>query len=283
MDEFLSLANRLADAAGEVSRRYWRSPLPVDAKADQSPVTIADREAEQAMRALIEQALPDHGIVGEEFGNARPESPYQWVLDPIDGTRAFIAGYPTFTTLIALAKDGVPILGIVDQPITKERWVGVSGKPTTYCHPRESGDPSLLAEQGQKTVSGADAPLMDSRLRGNDKKLSQAVIATTSAPYYFNPAEAAAFDHIRKACVHTVIGGDGYGYAMVASGHIDLFIDSGLKPYDFCAHVPVIEGAGGVITDWNGRPLTLRSDGRVMAAGNKKLHQEALAILQSVI
>ena len=257
MDEFLALAKKLADAAGEVSRRYWRSPLPVDAKADSSPVTKADCEAEQVMRALIEHAFPDHGIIGEEFGNVRPESPYQWVLDPIDGTRAFIAGYPTFTTLIALIKDSIPILGIVDQPISRERWIGIAGKPSMT-----NGRPITTR---------------------NSVSLNHAVIATTSAPYHFNPSEIAAFEEVRKRCMQTIIGGDGYGYAMLAGGHIDLFIDSGLKPYDFCAHVPVIEGAGGFITDWNGQPLTLHSNGRVIAAGSKKLHQEALAILQPAV
>ncbi|MDE3015979.1 MAG: histidinol-phosphatase [Pseudomonadota bacterium] len=269
MDEFLSLAGRLADSAGGISRRHWRAALPVDAKADTSPVTEADREAEAAMRSLIEEIFPDHGIIGEEFGNVRRESPYQWVLDPIDGTRAFIAGYPTFATLIALAKDSIPILGIVDQPVTQERWIGMAGKPAMFRHPREGGGPVSIP--------------LDARLHGNDKTLSQAVIATTSMPYHFNAAEAAVFEKIRKQCAQTVIGGDGYGYAMVASGHIDIFIDSGLKPYDFCALRPIIEGAGGVITDWKGQKLTLHSDGRVVAAGNKKLHLEALTFLQPAI
>ncbi len=209
-NRMLALAHRMADAAGEIIRRYWRMPIIAQRKADASPVTLADREAEAAMRALIEAHYPDHGIIGEEFGNLREDAPFQWVLDPIDGTRAFIAGYPTFTTLIALAKDGVPILGVIDQPITKERWVGMAGEKSTL---------------DGKTIATRDCRILEN-----------AVIATTSAPYYFNPEQAAIFEKIRKICAQTVIGGDGYGYAMLASGQIDIFIDAGLKPYDFCAH-----------------------------------------------
>lgn len=249
----ITLAGRMADAAGAITRRYFKSGLGVDHKADNSPVTLADREVETALRALIESTYPDHGIVGEEFGNVRADSPWQWVIDPIDGTRAFIAGLPTFTTLIALARNGVPLLGVIDNPITRERWLGIAGH-ATVCN--------------AKTVTTR-----------NPAALAQAIIGTTSAPDYFNAQEAKAFDRLSSACTQTLIGGDGYGYAQLASGRIDLFMDACLKPYDFCALRPVIEGAGGVITDWDGKPLTLASDGRVLAAGSKPLHQQALEIL----
>ena len=251
----LTLGHKLADAAGNIIRRHWRKPIPVDSKPDLSPVTLADREAESAMRQLIEAAYPDHGIIGEEFGSVRGDSPYQWVLDPIDGTRAFIAGYPTFTTLIALAHKGIPILGMIEQPVTHERWVGITGKASTLSGKVITTHPCW--------------------------KLEDATVATTSAPYYFSTAESAAFDRLRKQCAQTVIGGDGYGYAMLACGQIDLFIDSGLKPYDFCAHKPIIEGAGGVITDWAGKPLTTSSDGRVIAAATTELHKQALTLLSA--
>jgi inositol-phosphate phosphatase / L-galactose 1-phosphate phosphatase / histidinol-phosphatase len=244
---FIDLANHMADAAGEILRKAFRQPVSIDQKSDASPVTAADRAVELCLRQLIESHFPDHGIIGEEFGNVRPKSPYQWVIDPIDGTRAFIAGYPTFTTLIALAYEGIPILGMIDQPIAKERWVGIEGEKNVQ-------------------ITGAQS-------------LKHALIATTSTPYYFSADENAAFERIRTQCAQTIIGGDGYGYAMLASGHIDIFMDVCLKPYDFCALKPVIEAAGGIITDWNGKPLTIHSDGRVVACANKALHEAIMPLL----
>ena len=251
----LALAHRMADASGEILRKAFRQPVSVMEKADTSPVTETDRAVEIAMRALIEAEFPDHGIIGEEFGNVRESSPYQWVLDPIDGTRSFIAGYSLFTTLIALAYEGVPILGVIDQPILHERWVGRAGTKTTL-------NGSAISTH-------------------NCVRLADAVIATTSAPDYFSAEENAAFDCVRNQCAQTIVGGDGYGYAMLATGQIELFIDTGLKPYDFCAHKAVIEGAGGVITDWEGYPLTIKSDGKIIAAACWELHENALELLQA--
>ena len=244
----IDFANRLADASGEILRAAYRQPIAAIRKSDASPVTAADREVESTLRTLIEAQYPDHGIVGEEFGVARPDARYKWVLDPIDGTRSFIAGYPLFTTLISLVCDGVPVLGIIDQAILRERWVGVEGKV----------DPGLR--------------------RDDKKKLGSAVIATTSIDY-FTPVQLETFQKLKSQCANTVLGGDAYAYAMLASGQIDIVVDAGLKPYDFCALKPVIEGAGGVITDWSGAPLTLASDGRVIAAANATLHKAALALL----
>ncbi len=248
MEAFTTFAEELADRAGEVLTRYFRAPLDVVSKSDASPVTIADQEAEEAMCALIRQTYPDHGIFGEESGRSNIDATYQWVLDPIDGTRAFIAGIPTFTTLIALCKDGAPILGLINQPISGERWINgtLNGKKITTR---------------------------------KNSTLKNAAIGTTSLPYYFSSDEAARFERVRQASAHIVIGGDGYGYAMVANGQLDAFIDTCLKPYDFCALVPVIEGAGGVITDWQGKPLTIHSKGDVLACANKELHTQALRIL----
>ena len=231
-------------------RRHFRTALPSEAKADASPVTLADREAEQAIAAILRAELPQHGILGEEFGAVLPEAKYQWVIDPIDGTRAFMAGYPLFTTLIALAYEGVPVLGIIDQPILRERWFACGGGATLN-----------------------QAPV---RVRGNT--LDKAVVATTSAPY-FTAQQASAFARLGKVCAHTVAGGDAYAYAMLASGQLDVVVDAGMKPYDFCAVAPIIAAAGGVITDWAGKPLTLHSDGRVLAAGTAEAHAQALAVL----
>lgn len=242
----------MADAAGEILRRTYRMPVKTLCKTDASPVTEADREVERTLRAMIEKEYPEHGIVGEEFGNVRENAPFQWVLDPIDGTRSFIGGYPIFATLIALAKDGVPILGIIDQPISCERWTGMAGTETRL---------------NSKPVVTRDC-----------KELAQAVIATTSIDY-FSSQQLQIFQSLRKQCANCILGGDAYAYAMLASGQIDLVVDAGFKSYDFCALKNVVEGADGVITDWQGKPLTLVSDGRVVAAANPTLHQQALEML----
>jgi len=245
-------AECLADAAGAVIRRYFRTPVTVDDKADASPVTIADRESETAMRALTEAAFPDHGIIGEEHGRVRADAEYVWVLDPIDGTRAFITGKPLFGTLIALVRRGVPVLGIIDQPVSRERWIGIAGEPT-----RLNG--SVIAAR---------------RCGG----LEWATLSTPS-PDLFDGADAAAFARLKKRCKQTVYGGDCYAYGLVASGFIDLVVEAGLKPYDFCALAPIVAGAGGAMADWQGRPLTLASDGRVVAAGDPDVLAAAVAEL----
>ncbi len=249
----LALAHHMADIAGEILRRYWRTPVSAEVKADLSPVTHADREAEEAMRSVLMANFPDHGILGEEHGRTNESSEYQWVIDPIDGTRAFIAGYPIFTTLIALMHNNVPSFGIIDQPISEERWQGFTGEQTT-CN---------------------DRPVYTRDMR----ELSGANLATTSI-YHFSAGQAAAFQKLKAACANFQLGGDAYAYAMLASGNLDIVVDAGMKPYDYCALIPVIEGAGGVITDWAGKPLNLHSDGSVLAAATKELHAAALAILQ---
>jgi inositol-phosphate phosphatase/L-galactose 1-phosphate phosphatase/histidinol-phosphatase len=248
----LALAHELADAAGAIIRRYFRQPIPVDDKSDLTPVTIADREAEAAMRSLIEARFPEHGIFGEEAGRTRPDAEYQWVLDPIDGTKSFISGVPVFGTLIALAHRGRPVAGIIDQPIAGERWQGAAGRP------------SLLNGKPIRTRACAT--------------LDRATLFTT-APEQFQGAEADAFQRLRGEAKLTRYGADCYAYALVATGFIDLVVESGLKPFDFCALVPVIEGAGGTMTDWQGRPLDLAADGHAVAAGDKRLADAARRVL----
>jgi inositol-phosphate phosphatase/L-galactose 1-phosphate phosphatase/histidinol-phosphatase len=252
LESYIQLASRLADAAGAVIRRYWRTPVAVDDKGDQSPVTIADREAEAAMRQIIGQTCPDHGILGEEHGSQHLDAKYVWVLDPVDGTRAFITGKPSFGTLIALWQDGKPLLGVIDQPILKERWLGVRGRPT------------LL--NGQEV-----------RCRPCDALDKAALYAT--GPEMFEGQDAADFERLRKKVKLPRYGADCYAYALLATGFVDLVCEASLKPYDYAAMVPVIEGAGGVCTDWQGRPLTLASEGRVLAAGDARLHGMALKVL----
>lgn len=237
----LALAHALADAAGGVIRQYFRSDYGLETKDDESPVTRADREAEAAMRRLILAEAPRDGIVGEEEGTTIGTSGRQWVLDPIDGTRAFIAGRPIFGTLIALVEDGFPLLGIIDQPILTERWVGVMGRDTEL-----NGKPARTRRC---------------------RNLANALLATTS-PALFKDDELHAFEHLDAKVRSTVLGGDCYNYACLASGHLDIVVESGLKLHDFAALVPVVEGAGGVMCDWNGDPLHAGSAGDVIAAGD---------------
>jgi len=252
-DAFVALAGRLADAAGAVIRPYFRTDFVIDEKPDTSPVTVADRESEAAMRAILAAECPDHGILGEEYGSERVDADYVWVLDPIDGTKSFIAGVPLFGTLIALLHHGRPVLGIIDQPVLGERWLGVDGQATLF-----NGRPA--------TVRACPA-------------LAEAILTTTS-PDMFGGGDRDAFMRLRGAVKSTRYGYDCYGYAMLAMGFIDLIVEADLAPYDYCALIPVITGAGGVITDWAGEPLGLRSDGRLCAAGDPRVHSEALARLR---
>ncbi|GGY99825.1 histidinol-phosphatase [Novosphingobium colocasiae] len=243
IEQELALAMRLADAAGEAIRPHFRSLADTERKADASPVTVADRAAEEAMRRILRAEAPRDGIIGEEFGTEEGNSGRTWVLDPIDGTVSFIGGRPIFGTLIALLVDGWPVLGLIDQPILRERWVGASGLPTTF--------------NGQPVRTRACSTL------------AQAMLATTG-PHYFDDhqgqhfmALAARTDHRRM-----MMGGDCYNYGLLASGQIDVVCEAGLKLHDWAALVPVVEGAGGTMCDWNGDPLHAGSDGHVIALGD---------------
>lgn len=251
-DRFLRLAERLADAAGVIVRRHYRTQLKVVGKADTSPVTVADRKAERAMRRMVRRAFPGHGILGEEYGPERIDAEYVWVLDPIDGTKSFISGIPLFGTLIALTRNGRPILGVIDQPVLRERWVGALGRKTTFC--------------GRRVQTRPCARIADATLHA-------------TSPHMFAPADFRAFERLRKKVKLPRYGGDCYAYGLVASGHIDVVVEGGLKPYDYLAQGPILAGAGGIITDWRGRELTLRSDGRVCACGDRELHKRVLRAL----
>ena len=254
IDECLELALRLADVAGEAIRPYFRQPLTVDDKADLTPVTAADRAAEQAMRSLIESRFPEHGIIGEEFGRVRENAQFVWVLDPIDGTKSFISGVPLFGTLIALTRAKRPILGIIDQPILRERWVGAAGRLTI--------------------LNGAAV-----RCRGCSALARATLFATT--PDMFKAGDAAAFARVSGAVKLTRFGADCYAYGLLAGGFIDLVLEANLKPYDFCAMVPIVAGAGGIATDWRGADLDLASDGRVLVAGDRRTHRAVLDLIGS--
>ena len=237
----IALANALADASGAAIRPFFRASYLIEDKADASPVTEADKAAETAIRALIEAHRPADGIIGEEYGAVREGAGRQWVLDPIDGTRSFIAGRPIFGTLIALMQDGWPVLGVIDQPISGERWVGAMGKPTLFN----------------------GAPTTTRRCRA----LDQALLASTG-PQFFPGCSGEHFAVLANQCKDTVWGGDCYNYALLASGQIDIVVESGLKLHDIAALVPVVEGAGGRMCNWQGDPLTDASDGTVIALGD---------------
>lgn len=239
----IALAARLADAAGAAIRPYFRTVLATDDKGDATPVTIADREAEKAMRAILGTERPGDGVIGEEFGSENTGASRQWVLDPIDGTAGFLAGRPIFGTLIALMVDGWPLIGVIDQPISGERWVGATGMPTLF--------------NGRETRTRAC------------RELATATVATTG-PHYFDDHQGEHFMALAARTNHKrmVMGGDCYNYAMLASGQLDIVCEAGLKLHDFAALIPVVEGAGGTMADWNGDPLNADSDGHVIALGD---------------
>lgn len=246
-----AFAERLADAARPIAMAHFRQALAVEHKADHSPVTVADRAIETHLRGLIGAAFPDHGILGEEFGHV-PGARYTWVLDPIDGTKSFISGLPLFGTLVCLLDGGRPMLGLIDIPATSERWLGLAGTATVF------NTAACRASQCQSIES--------------------ARIYTTS-PDAFSAQEWRRYDALSRRAALRRYGGDCYSYGQLASGHCDLVVEAGLQPHDFMALVPVVEGAGGRISDWRGEPLGLQSTGHVLAAANETLWHLALAAL----
>lgn len=254
----IALAHRLADVAGAAIRPRFRAELGLEAKEDLSPVTLADREAEDAMRRLIIAERPMDGIFGEEYGVREGKNSRVWVLDPIDGTRSFVAGRAIFGTLIALVEDGWPVLGVIDQPVQRERWIGAVGEQTLFN----------------------GAPVRTRACR----ELAGAQLATTSphlfdahqGEHYLALAAAVAGGDMRQGPIY---GGDCYNYGLLASGHIDMVVETGLKLYDFAALVPVVEGAGGRMCDWAGEPLDQDSVGNVIAAGDPARVEEIVEAL----
>ncbi len=239
----IRLVSRLADVAGNAIRPFFRNDFAHESKGDASPVTEADRAAELAIRAILDVECSDDAIIGEEFGTKEGCSGRTWVLDPIDGTVSFMAGRPIFGTLIALMQDGWPILGVIDQCISGERWIGSAGRGTT--------------------LNGL--PVSTRRCR----ELSGAVLASTG-PQHFDDHNAEHFMALAAKTAHKkmVWGGDCYNYGLLAAGHIDLVVESGLKVHDFAALIPIVEGAGGMMCDWNGGLLHAASEGNVIALGD---------------
>jgi histidinol phosphatase-like enzyme (inositol monophosphatase family) len=250
----IAAAEAAADAAAAVVRPAFRARLPAELKSDRSPVTAADRSAEQAMRAVLAARFPQHGILGEEFGLENPSAAWRWVIDPIDGTRAFITGRPLFGTLVGLLEGERPILGLIDQPVTGERWIGATGRPTAFRGP-------FGGAAGCRACAS----------------LAAAELSCTS-PLMFG-AHLPRWQRLAGAVARASFGGDCYAYGLLALGQIDVIAEADLKIWDWAALVPVIEGAGGRMTDWDGRALRPESDGRALAVGDPALLAPAIGLL----
>jgi histidinol phosphatase-like enzyme (inositol monophosphatase family) len=244
-----------ADAAGSAIRPFFRGSVAADLKADQSPVTIADRNAELAMRAVLNQLCPECGILGEEFGLERPEAALRWVLDPIDGTRAFITGRPTFGTLVALLDGDTPVVGIIDQPVTGERWIGAAGRRTLFS----GGFGGQVGTRACADLGLAELSCTSPEMLGADRPRFQKVAGLVRRNYW---------------------GGDCYAYGLLALGQIDVIVECDLKPWDWAALLPVIAGAGGMLTDWRGNAPRVDGDGRVIAVGDPRLLAPVTAALR---
>ncbi len=248
----IALIQRLGRAAADAIRPFFRAGGAIEQKDDLSPVTAADRAAEEAIRRLLARDRPTDGVLGEEYGLVPGSSGRLWVVDPIDGTRAFVAGRPLWGTLVGLIEGGRPILGLIASGAAGDQWLGCTvGTPRTLLNGR---------------------PV---RVRACES-LAQARAATTH-PAAFSPAGHAAFQRVGQGVADMLFGGDCHNYGLLAAGHLDLVMEEGLKPWDWAALVPVVEGAGGAVTDWAGRPLTLRSEGQVLAAGDRRVLDAVLA------
>jgi histidinol phosphatase-like enzyme (inositol monophosphatase family) len=254
--DFTAFIGRLATAAGETILPFFRTSLSIENKSvghDFDPVTEADRAAEAVMRRLIKANFPQHGIVGEEFGSEGEDAEYVWVLDPIDGTKSFIAGFPIWGTLIALLHRGTPVFGMMHQPFIGERFLG------------DNGSAHYRGPSGERRLSVRRCA-----------SLREATCYTTS-PLLMSDNDRPAFARVENAVRLSRYGGDCYSYCMLAAGHLDLVVETELKPYDIAALIPIIAGAGGVVTTWDGAPA--QNGGRIVAAGDPRVHEAVIKLL----
>ena len=261
--EWFEFAHSLADVAGEIILRNFRKPIEVEEKSDSTPVTNVDRETEEKLRNLIACRYPEHGVMGEEFDLVNPESKWQWVLDPIDGTRAFITGFPVFGTLIALLLNGHPCLGIIDIPALGERWSGFEGG---HCRFRQTHIGLV------ETICAVS----------HSQILDHAVVFSTD-PSMFEGLRAKQTEALFSRVKMRRFGGDCYIYGQLASGWIDLVVEANMKFYDVAALLPVVETAGGVISDWQGCPVRLGWDGTILASATPELHHQVVTLFQQVM
>lgn len=255
-EALLAFAVELAQAAGPIALPLFRTSIAVDNKqaGGFDPVTQADRAAEKVMRAMIEERYPDHGIIGEEFGEKTGTSDFTWILDPIDGTRSFICGTPTWMTLAGLKHDGRMIAGAAGQPFTDEIFAG-----------SQAGAHLLRADQKTQLRCTSETDLAN-------------VLAGTTAPYLFRKyGHEERLMRIENAVQHLRFDADSYFHCMVAAGQLGISIDTGLQSYDIAALIPIIEGAGGIVTTWNGGDAS--DGGDILVAANQALHEQAMALL----
>ena len=252
LTELGAFAASLADASRPIALRHWRQTRTFERKQDESPVTVADREIERTLRRMIEDRYPEHGIAGEEFGQARTGARYVWSLDPIDGTRAFVSGSPLFGTLVALLRDGEPVVGIIDIPVLDERWVGSTDEPAT------------LNGRAVRTR--------------RPRALGDAIMGSTS-PLMFSETDDTTLKPVRDRIGMQIFGGDCYLYGLLALGTIDLVIEAGLGDFDYLAGTALVHAAGGTMTGWRGEPLGIGTTDRIVAAGDPAVHAEVIRLL----
>ena len=252
-DAHVTFATTLADQSRQIMSGALLARPAIELKPDSSYVTDTDKGIERALRAMIETQFPAHGILGEEYGAQNANAEYVWVLDPIDGTAAFVAGLPVFGTLIALLHEGVPVIGVIDHLMTNDRWIGALGRPTT---------------RNGAVVHTRQCP-----------SLAQAMLSASN-PDFFSAQEQPLFERIRSRTQWRIYGGSCFSYGLLASGRIDMSIDSSLGIHDFAPYVPILAGAGGIITDWQGKAIDMHSGPQILAAGDPARHAEALALLQ---
>ncbi len=257
--EIISFANHLADLSAEIIKKYFRLPNGEMQKNDETPVTKADREIEKIIRAEIEKKFPTHGIIGEEFGVKNPDAEFVWILDPIDGTSSFIIGRPLFGTLIALTHRGKSVLGIMNQPITGERWIGIEGEGAWL------NGVKIKTRNCRKISDAVMCASSSFHFRGEDKKILKKISGLTKY----------------QKLGGIIYGGDCYSYASLASGFVDIVIDTGLQVYDYAALLPIMKMAGGIVTGWDGSELGLESNVRLIACGNRELHERVLEVLNA--
>tara|TARA_Y100001970_G_scaffold288916_1_gene417693 strand:- start:3102 stop:3878 length:777 start_codon:yes stop_codon:yes gene_type:complete len=253
-NEFVEFANYLADESSKITNKYFRTKISIDNKEDESPVTIADQETEMKIRELIMSKYASHGILGEEYENINNNAEFVWVIDPIDGTRSFIAGHKDYGTLISLLHNEKPILGIINCPAHEERWIGVKDKKTTL---------------NNKEISTSSI-----------NKIEDSYLFT-SGIYFDEPILRKGYEKIKNKSRYYRLGGDCYMYGMLASGYIDIVIEDTLKAHDYMALINVIEGAGGKVTDKYGKEVNVNSDGSLVASSNFQLHQQIISIINN--
>ncbi|MFZ1963791.1 MAG: histidinol-phosphatase [Roseiarcus sp.] len=266
--DFAVFVERLAQVSGEVILPFFRTTIGAEDKSRGGvfdPVTEADRGAEAAMRRLIAQTFPAHGVIGEEYGQDRPDAEYVWVLDPIDGTKSFISGLPTWGTLIGLMRRGEPVYGMMAQPFTRERYFGDGTRARVRClaPSRGEGAPNEWATRGLRTRACAS--------------LAEATVMTTNPALIRDAADRQAYGRVEQLARLVRYGGDCYAYCALAGGFVDLVIEANLKPHDVVALIPIVIGAGGLITTWDGGDAA--KGGRVIAAGDPRVYEEARRLL----